>query len=403
MVNTLSVLLIGRYGHPQDVGGVANAVRNIMHYAVPEGIDFHVVSIRSKKHITPELLKTGMYDSEHILFDAVAPKGGFSTRNNERFEAAVSRTAEKVMQAQRFHPDVVHLFTVYPNYAATTREIARRLGVPFIASARGTDVYGHNPEYAYDPDRGWYLQPLLSVSVVTALSAYLYDELEANFAAAGIPQPELRIVHNGIDPQTFRPLEKEGIPVDALRIVYTGRIREFKGVFDIIKAVYAARKKGIDAELDIYGAVEGPVSDLLERITEYLQANDLAQYIRCTGEYVPNSMLPERYRRHNLFITASRCEGMPNAIMEAMACGLPVALNPNSGAADFNLPPEMVFETGNIPQMTGILCRLAEQPELLTRYGTMNREFAVTHHWRAIAQQYAELYREVHGSNQRKS
>ncbi len=395
MDNTLSVLLIGRYGHPLDVGGVANAVRNIMHYAVPEGIDFHVVSIRSKKHITPELLKTGRYDSEHILFDAVAPEGGFSSRNNERFESAVSLTAESVLQALRFTPNLVHLFTVYPNYAATAQKIARQLDVPFIASARGTDVYGHNPEYAYDPDRGWYLQPLLSASVVTALSGYLCDELGANFAAAGIPQPELRIVHNGIDPQTFRPLEKEGIPAGTLRIVYTGRIREFKGVFDIIKTVYAARKKGIDAELDIYGAVEGPVKDLLERITEYLQANGLAQYIRCTGEYVPNSTLPERYRRHNMFITASRCEGMPNAIMEAMACGLAVALNPSSGAAEFNLPPEMIFETGNIPQMTGILCMLAEQPELLARYGTMNREFAITHHWETIARQYTDLYWEV--------
>jgi glycosyltransferase involved in cell wall biosynthesis len=388
------VLMLGRYGHPNDVGGVANAMKHIIRSAVGEGITFDLVSLRSEKAITSELLNTADYGLEQVTLNILPPTKGFSSRKNDWFDRAMENTSNKVLCALKgAKVDVVHVFTTYPNYLGVGEKIAEKLRVPFMVSARGTGVYGHNPEYNYDPDKGWYIRPLTAATLIIALSTFLANEVAANLQEAGkslVPY----IIHNGADLSTFKPLEKQGIPPDSLRVVYTGRIRRFKGVLDIVQAVHDARQQGVDVEFDIYGpSDEGNVVEGFREIHTYVEGNGLGDVVRCTGEYVDNASLPERYRAHNLFMYASRCEGLPNATMEAMACGLPVALNYPSGSVDLLDDAEMMFQTGDVKQMTGILCRLAKSPKKLQTHGIRNRAFMERQHdWKHIADKYCKVY-----------
>ena len=167
------VLLIGRYGHPADSGGVANAQRSIIRYAGEMGIDFHVMSIRTGSLIPEDTPKIVTYGSNQFRLDVIPSVKGFESKRTLYFESATASLADEVVSSLGTEPvNLVHVFCAYPNYVSVAAEVARRLDTLFIVSARGTDVYGHNPEYAYDPDKSWYLKPLTGAASITFLSYF---------------------------------------------------------------------------------------------------------------------------------------------------------------------------------------------------------------------------------------
>jgi glycosyltransferase involved in cell wall biosynthesis len=389
------VLFLARYGHPLDTGGVANAIKNIVKYTSEKGVEYRIFSIRSKTSITPELRKTG-YDNKKVKLDMLSPAKGFGTKNNPLFSSAIDDLVSKILDKTKDERiDLIQSFTVYPNYVAIASKLSKELRIPYMISARGTDVYEHNQEYNYDKDKEWYHSPIRDTSVITTLSDYLRDEVINNLSSVGIHDKNVVVVHNGVDTDLFKPHAKN-ISDGKIRAVYTGRIRGFKGIMDIVNAIGQSIKDGIDAEFDVYGSSEKGLGDkVIEDLNNYIKENGLSEKIRCTGKYIPNSKLPELYSKHNLFLTASRGEGLPNAIMEAMSCGLAVCLNNSSGAKDFGLSKEMIFETGNISQMSQIIKMLAENPEMIRINGERNRDFALRHHWKDIANQYYNIYLQI--------
>jgi glycosyltransferase involved in cell wall biosynthesis len=391
------VLMIGRYGHPSDLGGVATATRSITQYSLDEFIDFHLFSIRGHQTITEELLRTASYESDRIKLDIIPSISGFSTKKNEDFESATKSIADTILKKlnNKFY-DLIHVFTSYPNYSQIGKNLSEVLGVPYVVSGRGTDVYDHNPEYEYDKDRQWYLEPLSGASRITVLSTFLMQEMKKNLGAVGY-NIQVDKIHNGIDPNRFKPLEKESIPEGSLRVAYTGRIRGFKGIIDIIKAIEISHNDNVDIEFNIYGRADrGKMGEkAVDQINTYIKEKNLSKYIHFTGQHIPNVLLGTMYREHNIFMYASRCEGLPNAILEAMACGLAVVSNQPSGAIDLEINPELVFDTGNIEQMSSILTYLAKNTDVLRNAAMKNIEFAKKHHWREIAKKYTEIYKGV--------
>jgi glycosyltransferase involved in cell wall biosynthesis len=397
----VNVLFLARYGHPSDVGGVANAIKNIVKYTSQEGVVFDIFSLRNKNSIT-DIVQSKDYNSPLIRFTPLIPPKGFGANNNDSFDDALDFLAEKIVTSLRKNKrriDVIQSFTAYPNYAGLAQKLSEELSVPYIISARGTDVYKHNQEYSYDADIAWYHEPFRNCALVTALSEYLAQEVRTNLKQCAIEDKQVILVHNGVEVDKFKPAEKSFLS-EKINAVYTGRIRAFKGIMDIVHSVILARELGVDVELDIYGSSEkGLGDDVLKKIALITTEKGLENVIRCTGEYVSHEDLPKLYAHHNLFLTASRGEGLPNAIMEAMSCGLAVSLNDSSAAKDFELSSDMIFKTGDIGQMAQIINYLSQSPMKLSEEGKRNRQFALRHHWQDIAKQYLGIYTSVTKSN----
>ncbi len=401
-MKNIRVILLGRYGHPNDTGGVANAMANLLRIAREFPIRFDVVSIRSESLITRQLIETAQYDNPNVKVHVVGSKKGFYPTKNPDFEASTEELAQIVKsildtdnnEGSDDVASLVHVMTMYPHYVRTAQNLADRLQVPYIVSARGSDVYGHNTETTYDPDTYWYHSPLRRASVITSLSDYLIGEIVENLKEITFDVP-IRKVRNGVDTDVFVPHHKERIPKNTIRAAYTGRIRRFKGLMELIQAIEHCRKKGVDIELDLYGPYDKADNGIFEEISGYLQAHTLSEHIRCTGEYIPNRTLPELYKQHNLFLYASRGEGLPNAVMEAMACGLPVILNHESCASDFVENPNLVFRSGHIDEIVKCICYFVENPGSLIQESERNRTFAVDHHWGHILTKYMEIYQDV--------
>jgi len=117
---------------------------------------------------------------------------------------------------------------------------------------------------------------------------------------------KVTVIPNYIDITKFHPLDSKKY-VD--RLIFVGRLNKQKNLFRLIDAVSKA-----NVILDIFGDGE-----LKEKLKLYAVENSVT--VNFMG-IVPNSELPQTLNHYRYFIIPSFYEGMPKALLEAMACGL---------------------------------------------------------------------------------
>lgn len=120
---------------------------------------------------------------------------------------------------------------------------------------------------------------------------------------------EVFVVPNYIDTDKFRPLDDiDKIPN---KIVYVGRLEKQKNLESLIRAL-----DNSPYGIDIYG--NGTLRNRLGHLVKMLNVS-----VNFMGS-VPNNELPRILNKYSLFALVSLYEGMPKALLEAMACGLAV-------------------------------------------------------------------------------
>jgi glycosyltransferase involved in cell wall biosynthesis len=113
------------------------------------------------------------------------------------------------------------------------------------------------------------------------------------------------------------PVRKElELPLDKTIALYAGYLTKRKGVNELIEAIYRVQKEHPDILLLMCGA--GPEKTTLRKLIR-----EKGIEVRMVGEIEPEKM-NKWMQASDMFVLASHTEGMPNVVMEAMACGLPV-------------------------------------------------------------------------------
>jgi len=119
-----------------------------------------------------------------------------------------------------------------------------------------------------------------------------------------------------------------------LKIVgYIGRLSEEKGILKLIRAIPLVLKERRDVQFIICG--QGKLSDKIKRFTE---AEGLKAHIIHLNEWIPHEDVPQYLNEFKLLVLPSFTEGLPNILLEAMACGTPVL------AAPVGAIPDIVIE-----------------------------------------------------------
>ena len=121
-----------------------------------------------------------------------------------------------------------------------------------------------------------------------------------------MPEENVKVLYNYIDPSNFYPVDGKKYRD---RIIFTGRLTPQKNLFSLIKAIAAT-----NFTLDIFG--NGQLRHELECQSKRLNAR-----VNFMGA-VPNEKIPQILNRYCYYILPSFYEGMPKALLEAMACGL---------------------------------------------------------------------------------
>lgn len=116
------------------------------------------------------------------------------------------------------------------------------------------------------------------------------------------------VIPNYVDISLFKPLD---LQKKKNSICFVGRLVERKNPFSLLRAMV-----GLPYTLAIVGS--GPLREDLEKYAKERGVN-----VEFLGN-LPNSELPKILNQHEIFILPSLYEGMPKALLEAMACGLPV-------------------------------------------------------------------------------
>lgn len=196
----------------------------------------------------------------------------------------------------------------------------------------------------------------------------------------------IRVVPNPVlAPEVSPPGDRSGRPF----FLALGRLDPAKG-FDLLIRAFATFAPGRpDWDLAIVG--EGPERGLLESLVGEL---GLAGRVSLPGATTAPAAW---YSRAQAFVLSSRYEGFPNALLEAMAAGLPaVAFDCESGPAEIlrDGVDGILVAAGDTDALASALAELARDPERRSRLGRAAREVVERYGLPAVASRWEDVLRE---------
>ncbi|GAB2794754.1 glycosyltransferase [Dyella kyungheensis] len=228
----------------------------------------------------------------------------------------VSLLSQKLRRLRRAHYDCLLLSWGYPDAAAASW-LARHLGIPYVVKVHGSDLNVKAEQALIRPQ---IRHALRGAQGVVAVSQALADKA----VAMGVDPARVHVLYNGVEPNLFTPgplsdaRTKLALPQDERILLYVGNLKDTKGCLDLLEAFPRVLATHPDANLLFVGS--GPAREaLLQRAA----ALGCAARVRLVGA-VEHFALGDWFRAADLLCLPSHNEGVPNVVLEAMACGTPV-------------------------------------------------------------------------------
>lgn len=242
------------------------------------------------------------------------------------FAPALARRLAPLLEAiaRDFPFDVIDAQFFFPDGPAAVA-LGRRFGVPVSIKARGADIHfwGKSAVAPQIVRAGAAADGLLAVS----------GALAADMAALGLPRDKIRVHYTGVDPARFAPADraraKAALGEARPLIVALGALVPRKGHDLVIEAV--ARLPGV--ALRVVGA--GPERGALEALIARL---GVADRVTLTGA-LPHERVAATLAAADVMALASASEGLANAWVEALACGVPIVIPDVGGARELLTDP----------------------------------------------------------------
>lgn len=262
---------------------------------------------------------------------------------------------------QSYTPDIVHTWLPYSNLVCALSGWG--LPLAHIASIRG------NPERFETPSRlGGVLERLTTGWALRRSRGVVVNSQRARQALMRRGLARVHYVPNGIDLDAAQPAEEAPSPAATRRIVAVGRLSREKGYPHLLEAVAQVRDLCPPVELVIAG--EGPDREALEVSARRL---GVAERVRFAGHV--DSIYP-LLRGAEAFVLPSLHEGMPNALMEAMAAGRPLVATAVDGVLDLVTDGEeaLLVPPGDGAALARALRTILTDPALADRLGRRARE-----------------------------
>ena len=224
------------------------------------------------------------------------------------------------------------------------------------------------------------------------------DALVADgWAADQLPRKIGRPIHRvpkGVDADTFRPdgpSERAALGLEDRRVVITvARLVPIKNVQLLVEAMALVRQRVRDAHLLIVG--DGPER---ERIRTRAVALGISDALTLVGS-LPQRETPSYYRAADVFALSSDFDNSPNAVLEAMASGLPVVATDVGGVREF-IPDDaggaVVPHRDPAALASAIERYLARSADARNAGAVNRRRAAADYSWRSSAERLLDVYR----------
>ena len=285
------------------------------------------------------------------------------------------------LRRQGYAFDVLDAHYLYPDGVAAAI-LARKFDVPFVLTARGSDV---NVLMRYALPRQLMLWAMREAFAVITVSAALRERL----IATGVEPSHVRVLRNGVDTRVFAPVA----PVQARAAlgVETGG-----NVFAVVGNLVA--EKGCDlvirALVDIPAAIllivgEGPERARLDALARALGVADRVRFLAVRTQ----RDLAQVYSAADALVLASSREGWPNVLLESMACGTPVVATAVGGVPEIVTNPlaGIVVDERSTPALLRAMREIVARPPARAEIVAYAARFG----WEQTAREHAALCRDA--------
>jgi len=292
--------------------------------------------------------------------------------------------------------DLAHAFFGFPTAYLCFRTANK---LPYIISLRGSDVPGKHARLKLDYK---ILGPVFKAiwkkaSVLIACSQGLKDR-----ALQFMPSAAIEVITNGIDLNMFhgvperdssrlgksRPAQNHKSR-QKLKLLTVGRLSVTKRFEILIDAVEILHKAGRNLHLTIAGG-----GAMLNGLKQIVSQKNLTDIIDVKGR-IDFDLMPDLYRQNDIFVSASMQEGMSNAMLEAMASGLPIITTRCEGVDELIADNGIVVEQAAPEAIADEIKKLADDKTGYELMCKAARKKAEQFGWAHIAEQYLRYYRNI--------
>lgn len=381
----IDVCLIATYYYPV-FSGAGERFRRYAPGLRDRGIQLRIITINQDNAVQQETL-----NGVSILRFPFR-SGSNSDIYSDSVPAHLLKEAINYFQKNDYWPDVVHVLTHTLQSAYGIWRVRLIHGVPCVNSITMMpfDAKTQREPLKFFISQWLKFQPF-NLLVVGS------ETIASRMAKLGVSSKRIEIIPNGVDLNRFHPPESMeertnirqqlGLKSDGLIILFVGHISPRKGVDLLVAAWSEIARKCPKAHLVLVGPYEKNTQN------NSIVSSDIS-YISKIEQLIKDSTAPERVsmigkvpdvelymRAADIFIFPSRREGVPNAVVEAMASGLPCILTPFDG-----LSPELgrpgrdyILSSHSSKSLAESAINILAHTELRTNLGQAARKYVEDH------------------------
>jgi glycosyltransferase involved in cell wall biosynthesis len=380
--NTMKVLFIIRYFHP-FVGGTEKQALTLASRLVANGIDVTILTSRFR----------------------------YSWQRTDRIQnVCVIRLPSpriKVIGALVFliclacyliryknHYSIVHTFQIgYTSFVSIL--LATVLRIPTLIKVASS---GSGGDVKRARQTAWGKLCLLMAKKATRIIA-VSDSVKRELMQEGVPPGSIESIANGVDLGLYEPYGDKPAMRRRCRlpekntIVYAGRLSPEKGI-DVLVRSFALLVQSQPCQLLIIA--DGPEGETVAQLIVEHELNGSVLLVSKVEEVAPY------LKASDLFVLPSRFEGLSNALLEAMACGLPVISTRVGGSRDIieDGVNGLLVEVDAMDQLRDAMERVLRDRRLAAALGANARSAVETKHdMKSVANAYINLYRDLKSVN----
>lgn len=372
-------VLILNYEYPPLGGGAGVALRYLL----------GGLSAQRDQHI--DVVTSGMGADHTELFSDrirlhVLDIGKTGSPHVQSNAELVTYSARAYLYARRLlrrqDADVVHAFFGIP-----CGYLAMHLGRPYIVSLRGSDVPFYNARFE-TLDKLFFERTSRRIWR-RAARVIANSEGLRELALRTAPEQPIDVIYNAVDTDFFcpppsssyeRPIEPTPRP---LSLVSCGRLIPRKGYHVLIRALAGMD----DVILRIIG--DGTEREALAQL-----AADLGVSVELVGRQ-DRETVRTLLQAADVFVLPSLNEGMSNAVLEAMACGLPIVATDVGGSRELIRDNGVIVPKEDPDALRAALSSYASNPDQVRRHRDASRIRALDMRIEAMAERYRKVYETV--------
>jgi glycosyltransferase involved in cell wall biosynthesis len=352
-------ILMLNYEFPPIGGGAAKAHLCLLRqYADNSDLQVHVLTSAPK----PGAVTEKFAENITIYKVGIHKKQLHFWRKVEVIEWLIKAKSQYRRLLRENDYDLVHAFFGFPTGWLCYRSASK---LPYIISLRGSDVPGRHARLQLDYK---ILGPAFRAIWKKAAALVACSQGLKDRALRFLPSVTMDVIPNGVELDRFSPAQTHKGP-DTLRLLTVGRLSVTKRVEMLIDAVEMLHKDGCKLHFTIAGGGQ-------------------------TGRIDAENM-PQVYRQNDIFVSASMQEGMSNAMLEAMASGLPIVTTHCEGVQELIADNGLVVEPANGEEIAKAVKKLADNRQLHKQMSITARNRAEQFSWSNVAKQYIQIYRTI--------